>query len=213
MPPSTEKDCSMTLIPKVAAILLAACVAVPAFAQETPKHRPEIMTRDGKGFTFQERLKEGEKEPNKNPIVVFDVVSVWQNAQRVREPRVANCDKFQTTLKGVTWCFVNKANMDKFTAATDKDGKNSFVPFVGGRCTLAVANGMLDIYGDPRTARIVRGDFGPILVLHGSKKWWPLFNEKKSLWLAVATSNWNMSRSPGPIIPNDKLTESSAQRR
>lgn len=194
----------------IAAILLAVCLAAPALAQETPKPRPEIMVRDGKAFTFQERLKEGEKEPNTNPVVVYDVVDPWNK----RKPRIADCGKFQTTLKGVTWCFASAANLKKFAAATDKDGNNPFIPLVGGRCTLAAALGLFDIYGDPRTARIAMDKLGrKVLILHGSEKWWTTFNKERSTLLANAVSNWNMLRSPGPIIPNDKLTESSAQRR
>ncbi len=192
----------MRLVHTIAAILFAACLAAPAFAQEAPKPRLEIMTRDNKAFTFQERLKEGEKEPNTNPVIVYDVVDPWNK----RKPRVANCDKFQTALRGVIWCFASAANLKKFVAATDKDGNNSFAPFVGGRCTLATGLGLFDIYGDPRTARIATDKLGrKILVLHGSEKWWPTFNKEQSTLLANAMSNWNMLRSPAPIIPNDKL--------
>ena len=196
----------LKFISKIAAIVLAACLAAPAQAQETPKPRPEIMVRDGKAFTFQEKQKAEEKGPNTNRIIPFDIVSAWDNAEKGREPAMANCERFQTTLRGVIWCFRNERNLARFAAATDKDGNNPFVPLVGGRCTLAAALGLFDIYGDPRTARIATDKLGrKVLILHGSEKWWTTFNKERSTLLANAVSNWNMLRSPGQIVPNDKL--------
>ncbi len=190
----------------VAAGILAACfsraglaqeVAKPAVAKEDKKPLTEIVVNDGVAFSW--------KKHEKGARVDYDVVSAWLNAEKGGQPDVADCDKYQTRLKGVTWCFKSAANLKKFLAETDKDGENSYLPFAGGRCALGASWGRLQAPGDPRSARVIQGDLGPMLVLHSAEKWWPMFKKDMFTRLQIAQMRVDFATRIGDIVPNDKV--------
>jgi hypothetical protein len=198
----------------IAAGILAACVSTAGLAQNAPKtavtaeeKKPptEIVVNDGIAFSWRKH--------EKGSHIAYDIVSAWQNARKGGQPDVADCDKYQTKLKGATWCFASAANLKRFLVETDKDGENTYLPFAGGRCALGASWGRLQAPGDPRTARVIDGDLGPMLVLHSAEKWWPMFKKDMFTRLQVAQMRLDFATRLGDIVPNEKLTESSAQRR
>ncbi|MHB1086745.1 MAG: hypothetical protein ACYCZ0_03290 [Minisyncoccota bacterium] len=196
----------------VAVGILAACIsgaaaqeaAKPAAAEEK-KPLLEIVVNDGVAFSWRKH--------EKGARIDYDIVSAWQNAKKGGGPDVADCDKYQTKLKGAMWCFASAANLKKFLAETDKDGENAYLPFAGGRCALGASWGRLQAPGDPRTARVIDGDLGPMLILHSAEKWWPMFKKDMFTRLQIAQMRLDFAVRLGDIVPNEKLTESSAQRR
>lgn len=130
------------------ATTLIACLSIStiAWAQEVPD---AIMHNDGIGFS---RMIEGE-------LVAFDLVAAYDEHSVIE----ANCSQFKASVQGVDWCFASAANMGTFEAATQENGNNQYLPFVGGHCALGMAFGNLTARGDPRTA--VR--IGNLLVLNG----------------------------------------------
>jgi YHS domain-containing protein len=180
----------------IAASVSMVFFSTAALAQEKQKPLPEIMVNDGFAFSW--------KEDKKAKVVAYDVVTAWLNAKK-RGPKVADCDKYKTTFKGATWCFASEANLKKFSAKTDKDGNNSYVPFAGGRCALGTSWGRLGAMGDPRTARLIGGDLEPMLVLQSNKKWWQTFEKEMFTRLEVAQMRIDFATRLGDIVPNDKL--------
>ena len=112
-----------------------------AFAQQMPD---AIINNDGIGFS---RMADGN-------LVAYDLVAAYDEHMIVE----ANCGAFKATAKGVSWCFSSATNKTTFEAATQDNGSNQYLPFVGGHCALGMSFG-----GDPRTA--VR--IGNLLVLNG----------------------------------------------
>ncbi len=117
-----------------------------AFAQQMPD---AIINNDGIGFS---RMADGN-------LVAYDLVAAYDEHMIVE----ANCGAFKATAKGVSWCFSSAANKTTFEAATQDNGSNQYLPFVGGHCALGMSFGNLTARGDPRTA--VR--IGNLLVLNG----------------------------------------------
>ncbi len=197
----------------IAVSILLANATGAALAQEAPKpaateaKKPltEIVVNDNVAFSWRKH--------EKGARIDYDVVSAWDNAKKGGRPSVADCEKHQTTLKGATWCFASVANQKRFLAETDKDGENAYLPFAGGRCALGASWGRLQATGNPETARIIDGDLGPILVLHSAEKWWPMFKKDMFTRLQVAQMRIDFATKVGDIVPNEKPTESIAQRR
>lgn len=198
----------------VAAGILAACistagiaqeVAKPAVAKEDKKPLTEIVVNDGVAFSW--------KKHEKGTRVDYDVVSAWLKAKKGEQPDVADCDRYKTKLKGATWCFASAANLKRFLAETDKDGNNSYLPFVGGYCAQGMFWGVQSP-GDPRTARIRKDDRDrEILVVHSGAKWWTKFLQNEFIRIHDGGREFHFAIRLGDIVPNDKVTESSAQRR
>jgi hypothetical protein len=179
----------------IALTLLSGLVlATSATAAEKEKPKPtEVIANDGIAFS----RVEGEKDQKK--VIAYDVMSAWKN----REPRVADCDAYSSRLKSVIWCFASAANKTAFDKATDKEGDNKYLPFAGGRCALGTSWGYLNAKGDPRTARILQHDLGPILVLQSQQKWWPTFSDKnEASRLADAQIVYSIAKMTGHIVPN-----------
>jgi hypothetical protein len=185
--------------------MAALSTITPTRAEEPKKPLLEIVVNDGVAFSW--------KKHEKGKRIDFDVVSAWENAKNGGEPAVADCDKFSTQLKGATWCFATAANLKRFLAETDKDGENSYLPFVGGRCALGASWGRLQAAGDPRSARIVQGDLGPMLVLHSHKKWWSVFSKNEFVRMQVAQMRVDFAMRVGDIVPNEKPRVESELRR
>lgn len=134
------------LISVLASLVLFASFCMSAQAQQVPD---AIINNDGIGFS---RMAEGK-------LVAYDLVAAYDEHTIVE----ANCDAFKANAQGVSWCFSNAANQSTFEAATQEDGRNKYIPFVGGHCALGMSVGNLTARGDPRTA--VR--IGNLLVLNG----------------------------------------------
>lgn len=121
-------------------------LGTPAFAQQTPD---AIINNDGIGFS---RMDDGK-------VIAYDLVAAYDEHMVVE----ANCAVFQTSVQGVNWCFSNATNKETFEAATQDNGRNKYLPFVGGHCAMGMSVGNLTARGDPRTAVRV----GSQLVLNG----------------------------------------------
>lgn len=126
-------------------VLLLLSLPGAALAQQVPD---AIINVDGIGFS---RMIDGK-------LVAFDLVAAYDEHSIVE----ADCDRFQSRVQGVNWCFSSAAHKDSFDAATEED-RNHYLPFVGGHCALGMSVGNLAARGDPRTA--VR--IGNQLVLNG----------------------------------------------
>lgn len=117
-----------------------------ALAQEIPD---AIINIDGVGFS---RMID-------DRFVAFDLVAAYDEHAIVE----ADCGAFKADVKGVSWCFSSADNKATFDAATQENGNNKYLPFVGGHCALGMSFGNLTAKGDPRTAIRI----GDLLVLNG----------------------------------------------
>jgi len=120
--------------------------SAPAVAQQKPD---AIINVDGIGFS---RIIDDE-------LVAFDLVAAYDEHSIVE----ANCSAFKSRIQGVDWCFSSAENQATFDAATQENGNNQYLPFVGGHCALGMSRGNLAARGDPRTAIRI----GNLLVLNG----------------------------------------------
>lgn len=135
---------SIFLIPVF--VLALAGSPVLAAAQQMPD---AIINNNGVGFS---RMVDGQR-------VAYDLVAAYDDNAIVE----ADCAAFKASVQGVSWCFSSAANQQTFEAAT-KNGRNHYLPFVGGHCSMGMSVGNLTARGDPRTA--VR--IGNQLVLNGN---------------------------------------------
>lgn len=136
---------NISLLPVLVLALASAPVVVSA--QQMPD---AIINNDGIGFS---RMADGQ-------LVAYDLVAAYDDHSIVE----ADCDAFKAKVQGVSWCFSSAANEATFEAATQEDGRNHYLPFVGGHCSMGMSMGNLTARGDPRTA--VR--IGNVLVLNGN---------------------------------------------
>lgn len=127
-------------------LLFAGILPAQSQAQQTPD---AIINVDGVGFA---RMIDGSR-------VAFDLVSAYDH-HSITE---ADCSRFQSQVKGVSWCFSSAENLQSFEDATTDSGDNHYLPFVGGHCALGMRYGNLAARGDPRTAIRI----GDQLVLNG----------------------------------------------
>lgn len=134
------------LLTRLATIVALLTISAPGFAQQIPD---AIINVDGIGFArmIDDRL------------VAFDLVAAYDEHAIVE----ADCNAFKADAKGVNWCFSNADNQATFEAATEENGNNKYLPFVGGHCALGMSFGNLTARGDPRTAIRI----GDLLVLNG----------------------------------------------
>jgi len=134
------------LVNALTTITLLFVFSAPAVAQQ--KH-DSIINVDGIGFS---RIIDDE-------LVAFDLVAAYDEHSIVE----ANCSAFKSRVQGVDWCFSSAENQATFDAATQDNGNNQYLPFVGGHCALGMSRGNLAARGDPRTAIRI----GNLLVLNG----------------------------------------------
>ena len=134
------------LVNALTAITLLFVFSAPAIAQQKPD---AIINVDGIGFS---RIIDDE-------LVAFDLVAAYDEHSIVE----ANCSAFKSRVQGVDWCFSSAENQATFDAATQENGNNQYLPFVGGHCALGMSRGNLAARGDPRTAIRI----GNLLVLNG----------------------------------------------
>jgi hypothetical protein len=134
------------LLTHLATIVALLAISTPGLAQEIPD---AIINIDGIGFArmIDDRL------------VAFDLVAAYDEHAIVE----ADCSSFKANVKGVSWCFSSASNQATFEAATQENGNNKYLPFVGGHCALGMSFGNLAARGDPRTAIRI----GNLLVLNG----------------------------------------------
>ncbi|MGD8602298.1 MAG: hypothetical protein PVF19_13165 [Gemmatimonadota bacterium] len=130
-------------------VLAVTAVAAPASAQQV-QVPDAIINNDGIGFS---RMADGQ-------LVAYDLVAAYDDNAIVE----ANCAAFKVQVQGVSWCFSSAANAHSFEDATQDNGRNHYLPFVGGHCSMGMSMGNLTARGDPRTA--VR--IGNQLVLNGN---------------------------------------------
>lgn len=126
--------------------LLLISLASVSYGQQVPD---AIINTDGIGFS---RVIDGD-------LIAFDLVSAYDEHAVV----VADCSSFKSSVQGVSWCFSSANNLSAFDEATQDNGRNHYLPFVGGHCAMGMSVGNLTAKGDPRTA--VR--IGNQLVLNG----------------------------------------------
>jgi hypothetical protein len=157
-------------------------MATPALAQQMPD---AIINNDGIGFS---RMAEG-------TLVAYDLVAAYDEQLIVE----ANCGAFKADAKGVSWCFSSAANKTTFEAATQENGSNQYLPFVGGHCSLGMAFGNLTARGDPRTA--VR--IGNLLVLNGRFTVRTTFLEDTARNIDNARLRYDLAIAAGNLKIND----------
>lgn len=134
------------LFAQLVSIVLLASLSLVAQAQQKPD---AIINNEGIGFS---RMADGD-------LIAYDLVSAYDDHTIVE----ADCDAYQSEVQGVTWCFSSAKNLTAFNAATQENGRNKYLPFVGGHCALGMSFGNLVARGDPRTAIRI----GDQLVLNG----------------------------------------------
>ena len=127
--------------------LLSTMLPSSASAADLPT---AIIANEGIGFS---RMEEGK-------VIAYDLVDAYDS----HKITVADCAAHKADHQSVTWCFASAENMSKFVAATGDNGRNPYIPFVGGHCSLGMSLGNFVARGDPRTA--VR--IGDVLVLNGN---------------------------------------------
>jgi len=110
----------------------------------------------------------------------------------------ANCSAFKAKVQGVDWCFSSVANLSTFEAATQDNGINKYLPFVGGHCALGMSRGNLAARGDPRTA--VR--IGDQLVLNGRFSVRTTFLEDTERNMDNARLRYELALATGNLKPN-----------
>lgn len=131
---------------RMAATAVLSIMCSSALAQQVPD---AIINIDGVGFS---RMIDGS-------FVAFDLVAAYDDHTIVE----SDCSTYKADAKGVSWCFSSAENKATFEAATQENGNNKYLPFVGGHCALGMSFGNLTAKGDPRTAIRV----GDLLVLNG----------------------------------------------
>jgi YHS domain-containing protein len=136
---------NISLLPVLALALAGSPVL--AAAQQVPD---AIINNDGVGFS---RMVDGQ-------LVAYDLVAAYDDHAIVE----ADCSAFKAKVQGVSWCFSSAANAQTFEAATQENGRNHYLPFVGGHCAMGMSVGNLRARGDPRTALRI----GNQLVLNGN---------------------------------------------
>lgn len=156
--------------------------SAPVLAQQIPD---AIINNDGIGFS---RMADGN-------LVAYDLVAAYDEHMIVE----ANCAAYKATAKGVSWCFSNAANKTTFEAATQDNGNNQYLPFVGGHCSLGMSFGNLTARGDPRTA--VR--IGNLLVLNGRLDVRTTFLQDTARNIDNARLRYDLAIAAGDLKVND----------
>ena len=166
----------------LAALTLLCGICSPVLAQQKPD---AIINIDGIGFS---RMIEGE-------LVAFDLVSAYDDNMIVE----ANCSAFKSKVQGVEWCFSSAVNQSSFESATQDNGRNKYLPFVGGHCALGMSRGNLTAKGDPRTAIRI----GDLLVLNGRFSVRTMFLEDTARNVDNARLRYDLAIAAGNLKVND----------
>ncbi|MCB1672807.1 MAG: hypothetical protein R3F41_04825 [Gammaproteobacteria bacterium] len=143
-----------------------------------------IIENNGIGFS---RMEEGQ-------VVAYDTVAAYDQHQIV----IADCRAHSVDYQGVTWCFSSADNAKSFQDAA-ASGRNHYVPFGGGHCSLGLSVGNLVARGDPRTA--VR--IGNLLVLNGNFDVRTRFLMDSERNLDLARLRYEMALKDGSLAPNE----------
>jgi len=170
-------------VPKIAlAWLMVLALPTFAFAQSKPD---AIINNQGIGFS---RMDDG-------AVIAYDLVEAYDN----HIVALANCGAFKSSAQGVSWCFSSAANQASFDAATQDDGRNHYLPFVGGHCSMGMSLGNLTARGDPRTA--VR--IGNQLVLNGNLNVRTSFLQDTERNMDNARLRYQLANANGDLRQND----------
>ena len=170
-------------IPKtVLAWLMVLALPTVALAQTKPD---AIINNQGIGFS---RMDDG-------AVIAYDLVEAYDN----HTVALANCESFKSNVQGVSWCFASAANKETFDSATEDSGRNHYLPFVGGHCSLGMSLGNLTARGDPRTA--VR--IGNQLVLNGNLNVRTSFLQDTERNMDNARLRYQLANANGDLRKND----------
>lgn len=170
-------------VPALLALALSVCSGMSFAADAAPQ---AIIANEGIGFS---RMEEGK-------VIAYDLVAAYDTHQVV----IADCSAHKADHQNVTWCFSSAANMDTFVAATGENGRNPYIPFVGGHCSLGVSLGNFVARGDPRTA--VR--IGDLLVLNGNLDVRTRFLQDTERNMDNARLQYQLGLANGSMTRNDK---------
>ena len=170
------------LVKTLTALTFIFAVCGPALAQQIPD---AIINNDGMGFS---RMADG-------TLIAYDLVAAYDE-HMINE---ANCNAFKSSVQGVDWCFSSAANQTTFEAATQDNGRNKYIPFVGGHCALGMSFGNLTAKGDPRTA--VR--IGDLLVLNGRFSVRTSFLQDSARNIDNARLRYDLAIAAGTLKVND----------
>lgn len=163
--------------------ILTSALVFPFTAQAAEPVAKAIIENDGIAFS---RMDNGR-------LIAYDTVAAFEDNMSL----VADCSAYSTEYEGVTWCFSNGENKQLFEAAA-QEGRNKYVPFGGGHCSLGLASGNLTARGDPRTA--VR--IGNQLVLNGNFDVRARFLQDSQRNLDMATIRYDMAIKDGSLEMN-----------
>lgn len=165
--------------------VVALCVAVGSNAAHADERFPEIVAHKGIAFSRVDSL---------NRLTAYDPVAAYDDHRTA----VADCRRYETSFKGVTWCFESEGNKQKFEAAA-KERVNQYVPFGGGYCARGLSNGNF-APGDPRTH--VRA--GNDLIVNGSWAVADDFFDDLSR-RAAARVMYRLAQRNGLLVPNTSM--------
>jgi YHS domain-containing protein len=166
------------------ALAAATLASFPVFSSAADAVAKAIIENQGIGFS---RVDNGR-------VIAYDTVAAFENHQVL----VADCSSYSVEHKGVTWCFSNGENQQLFEAAIN-EGRENYIPFGGGHCSLGLAFGNLTARGDPRTT--VR--IGNQLVLNGNFDVRSRFLQDSERNLDMATIRYELAVKDGSLEAND----------
>lgn len=184
----------------LAALLVASFAgSAAAFAAE---RYPEFIAHKGIALSRVEKSK----------VIAYDPVAAFND--RIA---VADCTRYETAYRGVTWCFESDKNLNTFVAQETAKGaslRDRYLPMFGGRCSYGVSNGKLTPEGDPRTA--LRIHFGERaqdarVFLNGSMDARANFLGHTEARIASAQHYWWAAQHLGLLVPNDQYVARSAK--
>ncbi|MCI5105313.1 MAG: hypothetical protein MRY76_01230 [Pseudomonadales bacterium] len=166
------------------ALAAAALALIPVLGTAAEPVAKAIIENQGIGFS----------RVDNNRVIAYDTVAAYENHQVL----VADCNSYSVEHRGVTWCFSNAENQQLFEAAVN-EGRENYIPFGGGHCSLGLAFGNLTARGDPRTT--VR--IGNQLVLNGNFDVRSRFLQDSERNLDMATIRYEMAVKDGSLEVND----------
>ncbi|MDX1490993.1 MAG: hypothetical protein R3332_06885 [Pseudohongiellaceae bacterium] len=163
-------------------LLLSLLGSTVVLAQAKPD---AIINNQGIGFS---RMADGQ-------VIAYDLVEAYDN----HTITVADCAAHKAELQGVSWCFASAANKNTFEAATGENGRNQYLPFVGGHCSLGMSLGNMVARGDPRTAIRI----GNQLVLNGNLNVRTSFLQDTERNMDNARLRYQLAIANGDLSPNE----------
>ena len=188
MPKIVPLSSASALICGSTTISLFVLTVLPEHVAAEDKRPQEIVAHNGIAFSRVDELSKA--------VIAYDTVAAYDE----HTTKIADCDHFRTSFKGVLWCFTNADNLKKFAEAA-KERKNHYVPFGGGYCARGLSNGNF-AEGDPLTH--VRA--GDDLIVNGS---WEVADD---FWAdperrGSARVFYKIALRSGLIVPNEPASK------